>query len=159
MSQERDETISVIELSSNRSALTTGGFLDNWDDEISSDVENNTQGSLFLHWYRFRCFTSQPSIIYSSEVKDIRLASLAGNVDTTFNQVNMANGLIKKWEMTEQGRTWSEIGHTFKKKRSLDDAMWKIQIVNKDPAGMDSMFFGIVEFGITYDATVANVTP
>lgn len=151
---ERDEVNSLIELSSDRNEVTSGGFLDNWDDATTTNVENNTPADLFLHWYRVRIYTTQPCIIYSSEVKDIRLARLApGGVETSFTQRNMANDIIKKWETTVDGGIWSEIKHTFKTKRSLKDALWKIQVVNKDPVGHDAMYLGIVEFGITYDAT------
>lgn len=153
-SLERDETNSLIELSSDRTLPITGGFLDNWDDQILSNNLNNTQTELKLHWYRVRVFTTKPCVLYSSELKDIRLANLApGGPDTTFNQMNMSNGVIKKFETTVDGGFWSELKHTFKTKRNLKDCMWKIQLVNKDPAGQDSMFYGIVEFGITYDAT------
>ncbi len=152
-SLDRDETNSVIELSSNRNAATSGGFLDNWDDEGSTDIQNNTPAGLKLHWYRVRLFTTKPCVVYSSEVKDIRLASMSPTgVDTTFNQTNMANKVIKKFETTVDGGFWSELKHTFKVPRKLDDCMWKIQLVNRDPAQNASHYYAIVEFGITYDA-------
>ena len=57
-SLERDETNSLIELSSDRTLPITGGFLDNWDDQILSNNLNNTQTELKLHWYRVRVFTT-----------------------------------------------------------------------------------------------------
>ena len=64
----------------------------------------------------------------------------------------MSNGVIKKFETTVDGGYWSELKHTFKKARDMTDALWKIQVVNKDPAGLESNFIAFVEFGITYDA-------
>lgn len=152
-SLERDETNSIVELSSDRNASTYGGFLDNWDDATTTNVTNNTPAGLKLHWYRVRLFTTKPCVVYSSEVKDIRLARLApGGVDTAFTQRNMSNGVIKKFETTVDGGYWSELKHTFKKARDMTDALWKIQVVNKDPAGLESNFIAFVEFGITYDA-------
>lgn len=152
-SLERDETNSLLEMSSDRNDSTYGGFSDNWDDSTVTDNQNNTPAALKLHWYRVRLFTTKPCIIYSAEVEDIRLAKLApGGVDTAFTQRNMSNGIIKKFETTVDGGFWSEIKHSFKTPRNLSDCMWKIQLVNKDPAGLDSMYYGVVEFGITYDA-------
>ena len=97
---ENNETNSLIELSSDRNELPTGGFLDNWDDATVTDIENGSPTPFKLHYYRVRVYVNQPCVIYTSQVDNLRLVRDAGQVETAFTQRNMANGIIKKWTLT-----------------------------------------------------------
>lgn len=165
----KDETNSFIEISSERSHTVSGGFADAWDDATSGDVQNNNNTPIKLHYYRLRVWTSKPCVIYSSQVNNYHLAAdHPTGVDTSFEQNNIANNTIKKWQMTAEGGYWSVLSHAWtrrvwsKKKRHhvtvgkplyLNNAICKWQIKNLDPKDPPSVaqYYGIIEVGIEYD--------
>ncbi len=153
-----NETNSIIELISDRTQVATGGFAGNWDAEVSSTV-NKSPTPFKLISYKLRVFTTKPCIIWSAFAENYRVAvQAASGVDTSFNQRSMANGLIKKWTQTVDGGYWSFLearpkGKSGRGPQKVNDAVWKLQIKNIDPAGQQSNFFAITEFTIDYDAT------
>lgn len=155
-SLERDGIADLIQLSSDRTDSASGGFLNNWDAEVLTGNVANTPNPFNLIWYRARLYTSVPCVLYSSEVETLNLAKTApAGVDTTFNQLNLANKVIKKWTTTSTVGNWSflKAGGSRKKPLSkLDNSLWKVQLKNIDPHGGDAYYYGIVEFGLEYDA-------
>lgn len=153
---ERDETDDLLHISSDRDATVTGGFWDNWDrtpGEVTA-VENNSPTAVFIHSYRLRVFTTKPCILYSSQVDNFRLAKLApGGPDTSFSQAKVADKTIKKWTTTVDGGYWCFLKVKFQKRLKLENAVWKLQMKNIDPAGNTNSYYSIAEFAMTYDAT------
>lgn len=173
---ENNETNSLIELSADRNELATGGFLDNWDDATVTDIENGSPVPFKLHYYRVRVYVNQPSVIYTSQVDNLRLVRDAGQVETAFTQRNMANGVIQKWTLTNGsvtgttgfggGGQWSYLAKHWTKRvktkkgwktvgrpKYYNDAMFKVQIKNLSPNDNDAQYRYIGEYGIEYDAT------
>lgn len=173
-------TNSLIELSSDRNALSTGGFFDNWDDSTTTDVENNSAVPFKLHYYRVRVYVNQPCVIYTSDVENLRLAKTApGGTDTAFTQRNMANSIIKKWTLTNGavtgatgfggGGVWSYLAKHWTKRIKTkkgwktvgspayyNDKMFKVQIKNLSPNDNTAEYRYIGEYGVEYDATSPN---
>lgn len=174
---EPGETNSFIELSADRNDVASGGFYDNWDDSTVTDIENNSPTPFKLHYYKLRVFVNQACVIYTSDVENLRLVKTSPTgVETAFTQRNMANGLIKKWSLTNGSVTgttgfggsgvWSTLGHNFTRRvrtkngwKTLckpayyNDKMFKAQIKNLSPTDSDAIYLYIGEFGIEYDAT------
>ena len=169
-SLEKDETNTLFQLTSESTNAVSGGFADGWDDDTSGDnTPNNNNTPFKIHYYRLRVWSSKPCAIWSSQVNNYHLASQApGGTDTRFNQQNISNNTIKKWELTDQGRSWSRLMKSFtrrvwSKKRKkyitvgkplyVRNAALKWQIKNLDPsvAGSDSSYYGVVEVGLEYD--------
>ena len=174
-----NETNSLIELSSDRNAYSTGGFYDNWDDSTTTDVQNNSATPFKLHYYRLRVFVNQPCVIYTSDVDNLRLVKTSPTgTEPAFTQRNMANGLIKKWTLTNGsvsgttalggGGVWSYLAKhwtkrirrngkwvTVGKPAYYNDKMFKAQIKNLSPSDNTAIYRYIGEFGIEYDATSA----
>ena len=171
---EDGETNTIFELTCDRNDITTGGFLTNFDSSTSTGNLGNSPTPFKIHYYRVRVAVNQVSCIWSSSVKNLRLAKQApGGVDTAFTQRNVANGLIKKWTLTQGGYgsgRWSYLGKNFTwskkisgKKGSywktfgdpyyVNDEAFKVQIQNKSLSGSgNANYRSIVEMGIEYDA-------
>jgi len=178
-----NSTDSLVELRADRPHAALGGFSDNWDDTANnSDNIHSSPTPWKMHYYRCRIFINQPSVVYSSEIRNYDLASQAlGGADSSFDQRNLANGFIKKWTLTNGavtgpagatgfggGGKWSYLGHNFTKRvwskkkgryvtvgkpRYFNDACFKIQVKNLSPVDADATYTAIIEYGLDYDAT------
>lgn len=169
----RDDTDDLIQLISNRFELSqSGGFADSWNDTIPSQTVNST-GTLFkLHSYHVRVWTTGPCVLYSSDIEQYKMVDQGGQEDTSFNQLNILNRTIKKWTLTDQGRTWSHLGKDFvryrmeydrdlKKKiskkvgspRTYNNKAFKLQIKNIDSntTPQDVAYYAIIEGVLEYD--------
>ncbi len=169
---EPDTIQDLFKVSSDATASRSGGFLDDWDDagmppSGSGEQENNSTTPVNLLYYRVRIYTDKPMILYSSQVDNYSLTRLApGGTDTTFSQWNMTNGVIKKWTLTDEGRTWSELKHSFypskKRKKSasgrhdsgneLKNAVWKLQLFNPGAQEGTGLYYAIIEAHMDYDS-------
>ncbi len=169
----RDDTDDLFIMTSNRFDLSqTGGFADNWNDTIPSQTSNSTVSNFKLHSYHVRVWTTGPAVLYSSDVDQYKMASLGGAIDTSFNQLNIANRTIKKYTLTDGGRTWAHLGKDFvryqkyfskkmKKQmskkvgspRNYDNKQFKIQITNKDPntTPQDIAYYAIISGVVEFD--------
>ncbi|AXH78752.1 MAG: hypothetical protein [Circular genetic element sp.] len=160
----KNDTKTLFELSNDRTDIATGGFLDNWDATVSSNA-NNSPTPFKLISYKLRVYTSKPCIIYSAVAENLRVAKTApGGVDTDFHQRTMANGIIKKFSLTNYGRTWSTLSARPKSPsgrgpQRFNDATWKLQLKNIDPVfhsvpeDHDAAYYAVIEAVIDYDAT------
>lgn len=158
------ETNTMFELSNDRTDIATGGFYDNWDAVISNNA-NNSPTPFKLISYKLRVWTSKPCIIWSACAENLRVAKTSpAGVDTDFNQRTMSNGIIRKWSMTKAGGFWSTLKASPKSPsgrgpQRFNDATWKLQIKNVDPAFHsdpsihDASWYAIIECVIDYDAT------
>lgn len=167
---DKGEYNSLIELISDRNGSMSGGFVDQWDDLEPTTNINSSPAPFKIHYYRLRVYTSIPCVIYSSQVDNYWLAKQApGGVDTLFNQLNMANNVVRKWDTTVTGGPWSKLSHSFTKrvwsKRRkhyvtvgkplyMNDSVFKLQIKNIQPetAPAPGKYYAIVEVGLEYDA-------
>ena len=167
-----DENITMFSITSDRTQVASGGFTDNWDDTTSGgEATNSNQLPVHLYYYRVRVWTNKPCILYSSVVENYNLAKQApAGTDTSFNQLNMSNGVIKKWTMTENNGVWAELKHNFRKRPYFDkkkgkwvarkaepfylnNAIWKIQLYNVGIEPVVGSYYCIVEAHFDYDAT------
>lgn len=165
---EKDETNTLMNLISSRDESVTGGFYDSWDSSGSGGGYDNRNNTPFkLHYYRLRIFTTKPCIIYSSTVKNYSLARQApGGINTGFTQENIANGTVKKWQTTVDGGYWSKLSHEWTKRvwskkhnrmitvgdpKYMNNEIFKLQVMNIDPASLSSHFASVIEMGIEYD--------
>lgn len=164
----------LISLTANRwSSAPTGGFADNWHDQSGSNTANVSETPFKLLWYSVRVWTTRPCIVWSSDVEQYRSVQAGGANNTDFNQFNIANDTVKKWTLTDGGRTWSKLAKTFVSKKRMktkngrvyyktvgkpryyNNKQFKIQIQNIDPntTPQDCAFYSIVEGAIEYDAS------
>ena len=167
--QVRDQHDSLLRIVVDRDAPATGGFIDNWDRESTEPtaIQHQSPTPVKIWSYRVRLYTTEPTILYSSQVDNYWLAKQApAGVNTDFSQLSMANGLLKKWTYCVDGGYWSKLDHRFaylkkgkngRKKMigtplTLNDAIWKIQTVNKSPTSATNKYYGTVEFEMSYDA-------
>lgn len=171
-----DETVSLIDLSSDRNDVVSGGFFDNWDDSTITDLFGNSPTPFKIHYYHTRVSANQPCVIWSSDVENLRLAKeVPSGVDTAFTQRNVSSNIIKKWTLTQGGfgaGIWAHLGKKFtyskkmwnKRKRKFEwkrfgspryynNAAFKVQIKNLSYTGNDASYRAITELGIEYDAT------
>lgn len=156
----KNETNTVFELSNDRTDIATGGFFDNWDATVSSN-HNNSPTPFKLISYKLRIFTTVPSVIYSACAENLRVAKTApAGVDTDFHQRTMANGIIKKFSLTNMGGTWATLSARPKSPsgrgpQRFNDATWKLQVknINPEPAPVEAAYYAIIEAVIDYDAT------
>ncbi len=167
-----DSITNLLTISTDATSSRTGGFLDDWDDSGyppsgSGEEENNSTTPVNLLYYRVRVFTDKPMILYSSQVDNYSLTRLApSGTDTTFNQWNVTNGVIKKWTFTNDGGTWSELKHSFypskRRKKSmsgrdregniLKNAIWKLQLFHPGAQEGVGKYYAIIETHMDYDA-------
>ena len=165
-----DATTDLFKVSSDARDTVKGGFLDDWDDagtppSGSGELDNNSTTPVKLLYYRVRVYTDKPMVLYSSQTENYSLTKLApGGTDTTFSQWNVTNGVIRKWTLTDEGRTWSELKHSFYPKRGrksksrhgdgnlLQDALWKLQIFNTGVQEGDGKYYAIIETHMDYDS-------
>lgn len=161
---EKNETNTLFELSNDRTEIATGGFYDNWDAVVSNNA-NNSPTPFKLISYKLRVWTSKPCIIYSAVAENLRVAKTApSGVDTDFHQRTMANGIIRKFSLTNEGRTWATLSARPKSPsgrgpQRFNDATWKLQIKNVDPVwhstpeDHEAAVYAVIEAIIDYDAT------
>ena len=160
----RDDIDDLFRLTSNRAeGAAIGGFADNWSDTGSSNTNNITQTPFKLHWYSVKIWTTGPVILWSSDVEQYRMVQLGGTNDTSFNQFNLANDTVKKYELTDGGKTWSRMGTAFVRKvngkwkgrpRTYDNKSFKLQVKNIDPntETQDIAYYAIIQGKLEYDA-------
>lgn len=167
----RDDTDDLFNLISDRSVTgdVRGGFYDNWNDTAGSNTINKTTTPFKLHSYSVRVWTTGPCILYSSDVEQYKMAN--PNNDTTFRQFNISNDTIKKWTLTDGGRTWSHLGKKFVTRKRMsgkrgsytktvgrpryyNNKEFKIQLKNIDPntTPQDVAYYAIIEGILEYDA-------
>jgi hypothetical protein len=167
----RDDTDDLFRLTSNRAETTpTGGFADNWHDQTASGLNNITQNPFKLHWYSVKIWTTGPIVLWSSDVEQFKMAN--PNNDTLFNQFNIANDTIKKYTLTDGGKTWSRMGKAFVtskrmtsksgksytkrmgRPRYYNNKQFKLQVKNIDPSTSpsDIAYYAIIEGVLEYDA-------
>lgn len=154
-------------------ATPTGGFIDNWHDQGPSNSDNTSCTPFKILWYSVRVWTTQPCILWSSDVEQYQAVSLGATNDTSFTQFNIANDTVKKWTLTDGGRTWSKLSKAFVstkrmtgkngkrytktvgKPRYYNNKQFKLQITNVDPRTNteDSAYYAIIEGAVDYDAS------
>ncbi len=170
----RDDTDDLLKLISDRRSTggNTGGFYDNWNDTVGSNTSNKTTLPFKIHSYHLRVWTTGPCIVFSSDVEQYGMVATGGEEDTRFNQVNISNDTVKKWSLTDGGKTWSHLGKDFvyyKKMKSksgktyrkrmgnprfYNNKSFKLQIKNIDPntTPSDVAYYAIIEGVLEYDA-------
>jgi hypothetical protein len=108
--------------------------------------------------------------MWTSDVEQYKMANAAN--DTSFNQFNIANDTIKKYTLTEGGKTWSKLGKAFVRNKKMmsksgrsytkrvgrpryyNNQQFKIQVENLDPTTQtqDIAYYAIIEGVLEYDA-------
>jgi hypothetical protein len=167
----RGDVDDLFKLTSNRAeAAPTGGFADNWHDQTASNTNNISPTPFKLHWYRVQIWTTGPVVMWTSDVEQYKMANAAN--DTSFNQFNIANDTIKKYTLTEGGKTWSKLGKAFVRNKKMmsksgrsytkrvgrpryyNNQQFKIQVENLDPTTQtqDIAYYAIIEGVLEYDA-------
>ena len=169
----KDDVDDLFKLTLDRTLTAgVGGFADDWDDAVPSNTENSSPLPFKLHNYFIRVWTNRPCILWSSDVEQYYMVKTGGSNDTSFNQLNISNRTIKKWTLTEEGRTWASLGSTFvkyKKRKSRNGRMYtervgsprtynnkqfKLQLKNVDPSTtpLDCAYYAIITGTLEYDA-------
>ena len=165
---ERDAIVDLLVLQNDRDTVNSGVFE---HDGRVTHVTNNSSVPFKLISYTTRVWTTSPSALWSSEAGNLE-HSIPG-FNTGLETENVANGIIKKWTMTDQGRTWSILHHRFcgtkpvfsKKQgkwvgikwgapRYMKDNIFKIQLQNVDPRPTDptQAYYSITTVELDYDA-------
>ena len=160
----RDDIDDLFKLTSNRAqTVPVGGFASNWNATGPSNTNNITETPFKLHWYNVKIWTTGPVVLWSSDVEQYRMVQLGGENDTSFNQFNLANDTVKKYTLTDGGKTWSRLGKAFVYKskgqwkgraRKYDNASFKLQVKNIDPntTPQDIAYYAIITGKLEYDA-------
>lgn len=167
---DRDEIDDLFILKNDRDINPSGLFL---NAATNGALLNNSKTPYKLISYTTRVWTTSPSLLWSSEASNLEHSQAGFN--TGLETENVANGIIKKYTLTDQGRTWSILHHrfcgtkpVFSKKhkkwvgikwgepRYMKDNIFKIQLQNVDSRGAhpDQAYYAITTVEIDYDSAV-----
>lgn len=167
-SHNHNEIDDLMRITNDRDANVSGLFLGNATYGASV---NNTKIPYKLISYTARVWTTSPSTLWSSEAGNLEHSQPGFN--TGLETENMANGIIKKWTLTEDGKKWSILHHRFcgtkpvfsKKQgkwvgikwgepRYMKDNVFKIQLQNVDPrqASPTQAYYAVITVELDYDA-------
>lgn len=170
----KDDTDNLYTMTANRyTTVPTGGFYDNWHDQTPSNTDNVSTTPFRILWYSVRIWTTRPCVMWSSDVEQYRAVQEGSTNNTNFTQFNIANDTIKKWTLTDGGRTWSKLSKAFVstktmtgksgrkykktvgKPRYYNNKQFKLQVKNIDPRTTpeDCAYYAIIEGAVDYDAS------
>lgn len=164
----KDDIDDLIILRQDRDIASTGLFQSDGSSPYST-FDNNSKTPYKLISYDVKVWTSLPCLLWSSEYGALEMVqgNPPGADDTNIIAENVANGIIKKFTLTDHGRTWSRLGKKFQysyntsgkwhrggKARYMRDNKFKLQIQNLDPQTetQNASYYAIVTVEVDYDA-------
>lgn len=162
----KDDIDDIVTLTQDRD-INSGGIFS--QDGTAAPALSNSKVPYKLIGYDIRVWTTQPCLLWTSEYGSLEMVELGGGSENTgIIAENLANSVVKKYTLTDGGKTWSHLSHKFcgsykdkrgrwqkwGKPRYMRDNKFKIQIQNLDPrtATQDSAYYVIVTYEVEYDA-------
>lgn len=165
---DRDDIDDLLILKNDRDIQSSGLFT---NAGYQGQMEHNSEVPFRLISYTTRVWTTSPSLLWSTEAGNLEHSQPGFN--TGLETENVANGINKKFTLTDQGRNWAILHHRFcgtkpvwskrmkkwvgkkwGKARRMNDCIFKIQLQNVDPRASKptQAYYAFTTVEVEYDA-------